>query len=276
MDQVDVSNVSACCPGDSHGAVEAPSGYENKGTLVPLRAKGGKSLELYVTKPEESTERAVMVLHDIFGTDSGRTKQICDDLASQGYVVVMPNLVQNEPWEEEPASGLGKLFQLFRSIRWINGNKWSIIGPLLMDTCLDYLKGELGCKSVGLICFCWGCYPMVHMLSENRDELKCGIGFHPSLQVFLGCMESRSKYCKQIQVPIMSLSAKPDPSDIKPNGLWENDMKESNQRYGDCVFREFTDMLHGWVNRGDLSDPMIKRDFEESMSLAKDFLDKHV
>jgi len=39
---------------------------------------------------------------------------------------------------------------------------------------------------------------------------------------------------------------------------------------------EFPDMLHGWVNRGDLSDPKVARDVRLAMDLATTFFRKFV
>jgi hypothetical protein len=42
------------------------------------------------------------------------------------------------------------------------------------------------------------------------------------------------------------------------------------------IFKEFIDMQHGWTNRGDLSDPLVKRDYIEAMSLCLSFFQENM
>jgi len=39
---------------------------------------------------------------------------------------------------------------------------------------------------------------------------------------------------------------------------------------------DFPEMNHGWVNRGELSDPKVARDVRLAMDLATAFFRKHV
>jgi len=39
---------------------------------------------------------------------------------------------------------------------------------------------------------------------------------------------------------------------------------------------EFPEMMHGWVNRGDLNDPKTARDVRLAMDLGTAFFRKHV
>jgi len=72
------------------------------------------------------------------------------------------------------------------------------------------------------------------------------------------------------------LSAKSDPTDIKPNGHAFKIMKERPEVFEKCDFTLYDDMIHGWVNRGDLNDEKIKRDYEDSMNKSWVFFDKYV
>lgn len=111
---------------------------------------------MYVVEPVEKSEKAIIVLHDVFGPDSGRTKLISDSYADRGYHVMMPSLLRNEPWPEEPATGWGKIPQLFRMLRWLSHNKWKYIDHLLHEHVFPYARDTCGIKSIGLACFCWG------------------------------------------------------------------------------------------------------------------------
>jgi dienelactone hydrolase len=73
----------------------APSkDYTNKGEVVEVSA----SLKAYVVRPEgtsAASDKVLIVVEDIFGVDSGRTKAICDDMAERlGCIVVLPLLLE--------------------------------------------------------------------------------------------------------------------------------------------------------------------------------------
>lgn len=57
-----------CCPPGSHGRVDPPADYVEKGSVVPL-AKDGLQCECYVVQPEpdSSNGKSILMLHDIFG-----------------------------------------------------------------------------------------------------------------------------------------------------------------------------------------------------------------
>ena len=52
-------------------------------------------------------------------------------------------------------------------------------------------------------------------------------------------------------------------------------LKES-PRGGECEYKAFPEMSHGWSVRGDVGDASVKRDVELAMSEAKAFLAKHM
>lgn len=59
-------------------------------------------LEVYVVSEVRGSNRGGLVmLPDVYGVNSGRTKQICDLFSRHGYVVCMPDLFHGEP----PLSG---------------------------------------------------------------------------------------------------------------------------------------------------------------------------
>ncbi len=51
----------------------------------------------YLAMPEKSNAPAIVVIQEIFGVNAGM-RQICDDLASQGFIAISPDLF----WRQEP------------------------------------------------------------------------------------------------------------------------------------------------------------------------------
>ena len=81
-----------CTPGGHPGLAQAPD--ERTGTYTMIN----DDFECYVSLPEGAPKGVVLVIHDIFGLRAGRHTQICDELASVGYVTVCPDLFGDGVW----------------------------------------------------------------------------------------------------------------------------------------------------------------------------------
>ena len=88
-----------CCPPTAWPALAQPADYSPKGTVVDLGTDGDgepadAALKLYTVgsfgADSTGTRRTIVVLPEVFGW-SGRLKGICDTLAENGYLVVMPD-----------------------------------------------------------------------------------------------------------------------------------------------------------------------------------------
>ena len=78
----------ACCPPNSHGYLA--STCDHKGTKITV--VGGT--EIYSTGSLSESGRAIMLVSDIWGWDSGRVRSIADHLAGAGYLVVVPKILE--------------------------------------------------------------------------------------------------------------------------------------------------------------------------------------
>ena len=91
-DGSETSPVGDCCPSGSLPALSCsytPRGSEEKLGDLPLYVAGEKS------------EFALIVSYDIYGFHGGRIRNICDQLADQGYYVVLPDFFRGECWTAE-------------------------------------------------------------------------------------------------------------------------------------------------------------------------------
>ena len=214
-----------------------------------------------------------MVVHDVFGVDSGRTKAICDQFAQAGYVVLMPNAFRRGAFADANVQGVAKICVAPRMIAFLRRYTWDVVGPLYEDVAIPYLRTK-GVDTVGLVGFCWGAYPVTRLLATTNDLFKAGLCFHPSLQVFTAIAEFGLKArLSQCHVPLAYLSARSDPGDVKPGGFADRVARENNPLYSKCLFKKYPDMIHGWVNRGDLGDATVERDVEDALRTAITFLD---
>ena len=62
-------------------------------------------------------------------------------------------------------------------------------------------------------------------------------------------------------MPVLLMPAGNDADLVKPDGEGATAIRKSG---GESVL--FADMLHGWVSRGDLNEPNVKRDTESAMA----------
>ena len=73
----------------------------------------------------------------------------------------------------------------------------------------------------------------------------------------------------------MILQAGNDNENGKPGSEVETILK--SLPFGDqCVLKEYPNMLHGWLPRGDLSKPEVVREVTDAMRLIKEFLTVHL
>jgi len=211
----------------------------------------------------EKRTSGVIVFPDIFGLDSGRTKQIVDELAIAGFVTVLPDVFGKDAWSSSDWSTFGD---------WVKKTPWDKINTIVSKL-VAYLEG-LGVKSFGIIGFCWGTYPVVRACASGK--FAAGVGFHPSHPRVIDVFgEDEKAILNAIKCPQLMLPAGNDPDTLKTKGSTEEIL--SKKEFGkDNQFIEFPDMQHGWSNRGDVSEPKIDRDVRAAMELATAFLQKHV
>lgn len=242
------------------------SDYEAKGSEVEFDGVTGYEMEC-----PKATKKAIMILHDIFGPDSGRTKKICDDYAAEGYLVLMPYVFDPTRFDEKKDSFL-KYFLIPRFLSWIHKHAWPVVGPKY-DKALTYLKAK-GITSVGLVGFCWGAFPMTHLLADPKysDLLNGGCCFHPSMMIFSILFDwSYKSYHQSCTKPLAYLPAGNDAADVKPNGTVDDIMKQANPSYSKCHFEEYATMKHGWVNKGDLGDDAVSKEVQRALTFSYTF-----
>jgi dienelactone hydrolase len=62
-----------CCPKGSHGRLD--NNHVDRGTITNV-----DGMDVYVSK-KEGSQKVIVFIYDIFGFNSGRSRQICDELA---------------------------------------------------------------------------------------------------------------------------------------------------------------------------------------------------
>ncbi|XP_074549216.1 carboxymethylenebutenolidase homolog [Halichoeres trimaculatus] len=155
-----MANEANPCPCDIGDRME----YGGLGEEVQI-----EHLKAYVVKPSTPSDKAIIVIQDIYGWELSNTRYIAEKLAANGYIAVCPDFfVGKEPWTPS--------------------HDWSIFTEWLkersptdtqkeVDAVLRFLKQQCGAKNIGAVGFCWGGI-VTHYLALNYPEIKAGVSMY--------------------------------------------------------------------------------------------------
>ncbi|MEE6512685.1 hypothetical protein FKM82_019839 [Ascaphus truei] len=138
--------------------------YNGRGQEVQI-----EHIKAYVSKPQSSTDKAVIVVQDIYGWELPNTRFIADLLTDHGYISICPDFfVGQEPWK--PSNDWTTFTEWFQSQDATKVDKEA-------DAVLKYLKEQCHVKKVGVIGFCWGGM-VAHHLMLKYPQIKAGVSFY--------------------------------------------------------------------------------------------------
>lgn len=221
--------------------------------------------------------RAVVVASDIFGIHSGRTKDICDEIAAEGYLVVMPDFFQGAFPDE------GRSWSWWKALKEAPGllapinTPWAKAEEALRTGVLPYLE-QRGCTPgrAGIVGFCWGAWVVMRACAEFAGAFACGASAHPSVSgMTTRWGEDEPALLRAVRAPQLVLASKDEPASWKPGGTAEQTLRAAGGGPA-TVFREFGSMSHGFVPRGNIDDPAVAVEVSRAMEYIKGFLGKHL
>ncbi|NXX78009.1 CMBL Carboxymethylenebutenolidase, partial [Urocolius indicus] len=161
-----MANESRPCPCDIGDKFD----YGGRGQEVQV-----EHIKAYVCKAPVSTDKAVVVIHDIFGWQLPNTRYITDMLATNGYTAICPDFfVGQEAWN------LSKDWAAFDE--WLKTRQANKIDKEV-DAVLKYLREQCGAKKIGVIGFCWGGSAVQHLMLKN-PHLKTGVSVYGVIKFF--------------------------------------------------------------------------------------------
>jgi len=224
--------------------------YNETGEVVNLG-----DLPLYLA---QNGTRCIVWNYDVFGFDSGRSRQLCDYFSSQGFTVMMPDYYRGDLWVPGTPGGQEFLRQVSN---WTNIQRdWERVKA--------YGSESLSCKSYGVIGTCWGSYPVIRL--STLPDFKAGVSMHPSHSPIMSKLgEDEAEILEQVLSPQLLMPSRSDSANVKIGGLADTILQ-------DVTIIEFNDMRHGWTSRGNLADPAIDRDVHAALGSALNFFNKHM
>ena len=272
----------ACCPPGSlpaSSALEIGEESPPKGTVISF-ADGSQA---YIARPAAGTPLLgyIIMVHDICGWTNGRTQHLADEFASYGYIVIEPDFFMNDyprvldirealkiqwPWDT---------YRAWRALLYRVIKPWEEVEKKIYSQVLPWLRenGMTEKSNLGAIGICWGGW-VITRLAGQLDGLKYGIGIHPTPdnQRLQSTGPTVSEMVDQVRVPLLFLMSWNDPQRWKPEGghLFER-VRERNP--GSRTV-DFPTMMHGFMNRGDMKLPHVKKEVERGIEEIKTFLSK--
>lgn len=279
----------ACCPPGSWPQLLTTSNADlnkddvpaPKGTLQSIPVEGKDDLPIYVVEPEGDAAKngkTIVVLPDIYSVrvltpdvrSGDRIGSICDALASEGYKVILVGYFRDQPYDKAvkgPDDGNFVEFDCFNQdggVAWIKSQSYDKIGPAV-SAAVAFAK-KSGATKVGVLGFCYGTWAFSKASSEGDIDVDCAVGCHPTTVLEQAVFErDETAMMAALKQPTTILWAGNDSEAYTGEGS----NKKAIEATGGTV-HEFTDMLHGWVSRGDVAEPAVKAGVESALTIIKD------
>jgi len=238
------------------------SGYQQQGKVIDL----GLDLQIY-TVGQPADGPCVIWNYDIKGFNGGRTRERCDQLAAQGFMVVMPDYFRTTPEECGPGDFAcwAALMPFTNSV-----SNWT---RLQADwTLVKSWAEQKGVTSFAAVGTCWGSYMTLRM--SSLPEVVAGVSIHPSHSVMIPNLgEDEADILGQVEAPQLILPTMTDSDNVMPGGLAETVLAEKGL---EVSIVPFLTMNHGFLSRGDMEDPDVAAEVSRAMNVTVDFIEKQI
>ncbi|XP_063719239.1 putative carboxymethylenebutenolidase [Symsagittifera roscoffensis] len=247
--------MATCCPPGS--LPKLVSDHKQKGTDIDLP---GTDLKLYVVG---SGDKVILHFYDIWGLNGGRTRFLCDKLSEQGYKVVIPDFYRGKSWDDSPLEPekVGKFASQFPPEMVVKD----------AEAVVKYLQ-EGGAKKFGATASCWGAWALFTCCAHQLPLSAC-VSYHPALGLAAVFGSTAVELASKVKTAQCLFPAGNDPPDVKPGGEVIKTL-EANGVAVEC--KEYAEVQHGFMPRGDLSDPKVVSACEEAEKLTYEFFSKHL
>ncbi|TMW69566.1 hypothetical protein Poli38472_001722 [Pythium oligandrum] len=250
--------MSSCCPPGSEPARETSS------HVGSVKSFGNSNL--YVAGPP-TAKVGVLAFPDIFGYDSGRSKEDADRLGrEEGYAVVIVDAA-NGDWIDLESD----VYSLAGA--WLKTKDYDSVVKPRIDDAIAYLKQEAKVESICSYGYCFGGWVGARLSTLDNPVIKGHVSFHPSwvVEQLVNGEGAVEKMTEAIKVPQLLLSASNDPDFVRSGGSVDQILKTNKSIASLSDVVDFEYVVHGWVNRGDLSDAKVKASADEAWERARAF-----
>jgi len=199
--------------------------------------------ESYVATPKNgSNGNGIIILTDVMGHVALNAQLIADQLAANGYLVVMPDLFNGDPIPEaRPAT--------FDFQAWRSGHDVPTVDPIV-GAVIQHMRSEMGIQRLGAVGYCFGGKYVCRFLKPSASASLLDVGYiaHPS---FVSADELAA-----IDGPLSIAAAETDhifPADKRHES--EEILKDGGKTYQLTLY---SGVAHGFAVRGDIKKKVSK------------------
>lgn len=221
--------------------------------------------QIYVAGPR-TAKAGILAFPDIFGMDSGRSKADADAIGQLGYAVAYVDLTDGDYMTPENQND--------RFAKWLPKYDFDVFAYAKVQDAIRYLQEEAKVEVIASYGYCWGAYIGARLSAVDNTVIAGHVSFHPSWNVenMLRGDGAVEKLTEKVQVPQVLLSSQNEPDYLREGGSVEQILKANPNISELSEVVDFPDMAHGWVHRGNLSDPAVKAAVEKAWNLARTLL----
>ena len=243
----------ACCPEGALGRL-GTKGYVARGAVERLQ-----DMDLYFVG---SGTKCIIWNYDIFGFDSGRTRETADLFAEAGYLVIIPDFFRGT-WKD-PSGPAPELIQFITE-----KTQWANLKQDLENIVLPFARSK-GATVFSALGTCWGTYMVLK--ESSYPGFRAGVSWPPSHSLISGLDKEGGERAllSGVSCPQLFMPAQGDHDNTRPGGLGDQLLGAGLE------IVEFKEMKHGWTVRGDMEDPAIYREVKRAITLTLEFLNKHL
>ena len=149
----------------------------------------------------------------------------------------------------------------------------------VMRAAVDVLRAQVGPEArLACVGFCWGGWAVVRACGMDARLFACGAALHPApdLQRLQADGPTRDAMLLDVKVPLFLAPADSDSTYLRPDAWWLAFLNEAGKPTNGSESFLYADQRHGWSNRGDIRDPLVKGAVDQVVAQLGAFLDKHL
>ncbi|MFF7705912.1 dienelactone hydrolase family protein [Pseudomonas sp. NPDC007930] len=145
-----------------------------KGRYVQVHATGGESFKAYLATSIDGRGPGVVLCQEIFGVNEAM-RQVADQLAEEGYTVLVPDLY----WRQAPGLELGYGESDFQWALSLYQNFDETLGVIDIGASLGHLRGLPECSGAGLavVGYCLG-GKLAYLAACRLPQVACAVGYY--------------------------------------------------------------------------------------------------
>ncbi|KAK2762782.1 hypothetical protein FQN54_000956 [Arachnomyces sp. PD_36] len=222
----------------------------------------GETSTYFSYPSDRSTKRAILILTDVIGHQFINVQLIADQLAANGYFVVVPDLFHGDPVPLNKPDG-------FDLMGWLNGppgHLYPRVDPVVEEV-LKEMRNNLGCEKIGSVGYCFGAKYVVRHLKPSENKIDVGYVAHPSF------VEANELSAIGGPLSISAAVNKDQPTNPETDEIFpapkrresEDILPKTGQPY---QINLFSGTQHGFAVRGDVSVAQVKYAKEQAFVQA--------